>query len=211
VEGLRGLAKRGMRTPATITTDGAAGLTKALDTMWPKSLRIRGWFHKMQNFQQKVPARAWPEVKAVLVDRRAAPTREKAEQRRDAIVEQYQREFPELGRCLLDAAAASLNPLAVPQRHQHSVRTSNLVERAFVEERRRTKVIPHLWEEGSVGLLVYGVLLRVSERGSKKCFSEFAQQQLRSLREQLKLDEQEGSIGELSLPVHTRSSAASAA
>ena len=32
VEVLRGLVKRGMRTPVTITTDGALGLTKAIDT-----------------------------------------------------------------------------------------------------------------------------------------------------------------------------------
>ncbi|MCK9993759.1 MAG: hypothetical protein Dbin4_02279, partial [Alphaproteobacteria bacterium] len=31
VEVLRGWVKRGMRTPATITTDGALGLTKAID------------------------------------------------------------------------------------------------------------------------------------------------------------------------------------
>jgi putative transposase len=91
------------------------------------------------------------------------------------------------------------------------VRTSNLVERAFVEERRRTKVIPHLWDEGNVVLLVYGVLIRVSDRWGKKCFSEFEQQQIRSLRAQLKLDEQEVRTEELSHPVHTRRSAASAA
>ena len=211
LEVLRGLVKRGMQTPVTITTDGAGGLTKAIDAMWPKSLRIRCWSHKMQNFQQKVPARAWPEVKALLVDMRDAPTREKAEKRRDAILEQYQREFPELCRCLLDDAAASLNHLEIPQRHQQYVRTSNLVERAFVEERRRTKVIPHLWKEGDVVMLVFGVLIRVSERWGKKCFSEFEQQQIRSLREQLKLDEQEVSTSEPVLQTQTRRSAASAA
>ena len=97
---LRGLVKRGRQTPVTITTDGAVGLTKALDAMWPKSLPSRGWFHQRPNLQQKVPALAWPEVKALVVDRRAAPTREKAEERRDRRVEQYQREFPEAGRCL---------------------------------------------------------------------------------------------------------------
>jgi len=40
-------------------------------------------------------------------------------------------------------------------------------------------------------MLVSGVLIRVSERWGKKCFSEFEQQQLRSLRERLELDEQE--------------------
>jgi putative transposase len=211
LEVLRGLVKRGMRTPITITTDGALGLTKAIDAMWPKSLRIRCWFHKMQNFQQKVPARAWPEVKALLVDMRDAPTREKAEERREAIVERYHQEFPALCRCLLDDADASLNHLAIPQRHQHYVRTSNLVERAFVEERRRTKVIPHLWGEDSVVMLVYGVLIRVSDRWGKKCCSEFEQPQIRSLRIRLKLDEQEVSIDELSIHIPARRSAASAA
>ena len=187
------------------------GLTQAIAAVWPKSLRIRCGFHKRQNFQQKVPAQAWPEVKALLVDMRDAPSREKAEQRREAIVERYQHEFPELCRCLLDDADASLNHLEVPQRHQQYVRTSNLVERAFVEERRRTKVIPHLWTEGSLVHLVFGVLIRVSDRWSKKCFSEFEQQQIRSLRERLKLDKQEVSMDEPSSYVPTRRSAASAA
>jgi putative transposase len=169
-EGLRGLVKRGMQTPVTITTAGAVGLTKAVAAMWPKSLRIRCWFHQMQNLQQKVPARAWPEFKALVVDMREAPPREKAEERREQIRARYEREFPEACRCLLDDADASLNHLAVPQRHRQYVRTSNLVERAFVEERRRTKVIPHLFDEGSLVPLVFGVLSRVSDRWNKKGF-----------------------------------------
>jgi putative transposase len=211
VEVLRGLGKRGMPTPVTITTDGAVGLTKAIDAMWPKSLRIRCWFHKMQNLQQKVPALAWPAFKALVVDLRDAPTREKAQERRDQIVERYQREFPEACRCLLDDAEASLNHLTVPQRHQQYVRTSNLVERAFVEERRRTKIIPHLFDESSLVNLVFGVLIRVSDRWGKKCFSEFEQQQMRSLRGRLKLDEQEVSTREPTPEPQSRRSAASAA
>jgi putative transposase len=210
LEVLRGLAKRGMQTPVTITTDGALGLTKAIDAMWPKSLRIRCWFHKMQNLQQKVPAGAWPEFKALVVDMRDAPTREKAEERRQALVARYQHEFPEACRCLLDDADASLNHLAVPQRHQQYVRTSNLVERAFVEERRRTKVIPYLFGEGSLVNLVFGVLIRVSERWGKKCFSEFERQQIRSLRGRLKLDEQETSSAPISEPLSRRSAASAA-
>jgi transposase-like protein len=210
LEVLRGLAKRGMQTPVTITTDGALGLTKAIDAMWPKSLRIRCWFHKMQNLQQKVPAGAWPEFKALVVDMRDAPTREKAEERRQALVARYQHEFPEACRCLLEDADASLNHLAVPQRHQQYVRTSNLVERAFVEERRRTKVIPYLFGEGSLVNLVFGVLIRVSERWGKKCFSEFERQQIRSLRGRLKLDEQETSSVPISEPLSRRSAASAA-
>jgi transposase-like protein len=210
LEVLRGLAKRGMQTPVTITTDGALGLTKAIEAMWPQSLRIRCGFHKMQNLQQKVPALAWPAFKALGVDLRDAPTREKAEGRRDQLVAQYQRELPEACRCLLDDAAASLTHLLVPQRHQQYVRTSNLVERAFVEERRRTKVIPHLWGEQSLVNLVFGVLIRVSDRGGKKCFSDLEQQQIRNLRRTLNLDKQEVSTPPLSEPLSRRSAASAA-
>jgi transposase-like protein len=189
LEVLRDLVKRGLQTPVTITTDGAAGLTKAIDAIWPKALRIRCWFHKMQNLQQKVPPQAWPEFKQLVAARRDAPTVAEAERRRQLIVNRYQRDFPEAGRCLLDDADASLNHLYVPQRHQPYVRTSNLAERAFEEERRRTKVIPHLWDESSVVKLVFAVLIRVSERWGKKCFSSFEQHQIRNLRRQRHLDE----------------------
>src|SRR5215510_11644979 len=211
LEVLRDLVKRGLQTPATITTDGAVGLTKASDAMWPKSLRIRCWFHKMQNLQQKVPPQAWPEFKALVVDMRDAPTVTEAERRRQAIVAEYHLDFPEACRCLLDDATASLNHLTVPPRHQQYVRTSNLAERAFEEERRRTKVIPHLWDEGGLVKLVFAVLIRVSERWSKKCFSEFEQLQIRSLRQKLKLDEQAVSLSNPKPETPSRRSAASAA
>jgi transposase-like protein len=167
LEVLRDLVKRGLQTPVTITTDGAPGLTKAIDAIWPQARRIRCWFHKMQNLQQKVPPQAWPEFKQLVADMRDAPTVAEAERRRQLIVPRYQRDFPEACRCLLDDAEASLNHLYVPQRHQVDVRTSNLAERAFEEERRRTKVIPHWWDEGSVVKLVFAVLIRVRTAGAR--------------------------------------------
>lgn len=211
LEVLRDLVKRGMRPPVTITTDGAVGLTKAIDAMWPKSLRIRCWFHKMKNLEQKVPEQAWPAFKALVADMRDAPSRQKAEERRDQIVAQYQRELPEACRCLLDDAEASLNHLEVPPRHQQYVRTSNLAERAFVEERRRTKVIPHLHDERSLVQLVFAVLIRVSDRWNKKSFSAVEQQQIRSLRRRRKLDEHEVYSADLQPETPCRRSAASAA
>ena len=51
-EVLRDLVKRGLR-PGTITTDGATGLTQAIDAVWPKSLRIRCWFIKCKTSNKK--------------------------------------------------------------------------------------------------------------------------------------------------------------
>src|SRR5499433_1802035 len=211
LEVLRDLVKRGLQTPVTITTDGAVGLTKAVDAIWPKSLRIRCWFHKMQNLQQKVPPQAWPEFKALVIDMRDAPSVAEAERRRQELVKRYHPDFPEACQCLLDDAKASLNHLDVPQRHQQYVRTSNLAERAFEEERRRTKVIPQLWTEGGLVKLVFAVLIRVSERWGKKGFSEFEQQQIRSSRKRRQLDEHEVSTPNSTTEPQSRRSAASAA
>jgi putative transposase len=210
LEVLRDLIKRGLQTPVTITTDGAPGLIKAVDSMWPRSLRIRCWFHKMQNLQQKVPPQAWPAFKALVADLRDAPTFEEGQRRLQALLEQYQGTFPEACRCLADDAEASLNHLKVPTRHRQYVRTSNLAERAFEEERRRTKVIPHLWDEASLVKLVFAVLIRVSERWGKKQYSEFEQHQIRALRQALALDQAFETPALVTMAAQPRRSAASA-
>ena len=78
-----------------------------------------------------------------------------------------------------------MNHLEVPPRHRQNVRTVNLVERSFVEERRRTKVIPHLWGERDLTKLVYSVLIRLSERWCKRRYSEAEEWQIRELRREL--------------------------
>ena len=69
----------GLQTPVTLTTAGAPGLTKAIDGIWPKALRMRCWFPKLQNLQQQVPPQAWPECTALVADLRDAPTVPEAE------------------------------------------------------------------------------------------------------------------------------------
>lgn len=114
----RDVVKRGLQTPVPITTDGAPGLIKAVEALWPTSLRIRCWFHQMQTLMQKVPPQAWPEFKALVSDLRDAPSVAEAERRRQALVAAYHLDFPAACRCLLEDGKASLNHLQVPPRHQ---------------------------------------------------------------------------------------------
>ena len=100
-----------MRTPVTITTDGALGLTKAIDTMWPKVVTDS----LLVSPNAKLPTES-PDTSVARgesVARRYARCADAGESggRRDAIVNQYQRDFPEPCRCLLDDAEASLNHL----------------------------------------------------------------------------------------------------
>jgi putative transposase len=182
---LRGMVKRGLRTPFSITTDGASGVIKAVEAMWPRSKRIRCWFHKMQNLEAKVPPAAWAEFKALVQDIRDAPSFDEGKRRMQDIAERYGGAFPEACRCLRDDAEASLNHLHVPWRHRQYVRTTNLVERSFLEERRRTKTIPHLWDEKSMVKLVFATLVRVSDRWSRRQFNQFEQRMIIELRNRI--------------------------
>jgi transposase-like protein len=124
----------------------------------------------------------------LVADMRDAPTVAEGQRHQQHLLAQYQNTFPEACRGLEEAAEASRNHLKVPARHRQYVRTSNLAERAFAEERRRTKVIPHLWAEASVVKWVCAVLIRVSECWGKKQCSEFEQHHIRVLRQTLHLD-----------------------
>ena len=131
--------------------------------------------------------------------------------RRQALVAEYHRDCPEACRCLLAEGKASLHHLQVPPRPHQDGRTANLAARAFEEERRRPKVIPHLWEESGLGKLVFAVLLRVSERWGKKAVREFEQLQMRSWRQRLQLDEHQGTSAAPATDTQPRRRAASAA
>jgi putative transposase len=53
--------------------------------------------------------------------------------------------------------------LRLPAAHRKYVRTMNLIERSFLEERRRTKIIPRFFDERSCLKLVHATLVRPSQ------------------------------------------------
>ena len=58
------------------------------------------------------------------------------------------------------------------------------LERLFVEERRRTKVIPRFFDERSCLKLAYAALQRAAERWQRVAITELEQRQLELLRQQ---------------------------
>jgi transposase-like protein len=65
---------------------------------------------------------------------------------------------------MTDDLEASLAHLKLPARHRKAVRTTNLCERSFVEQRRRAKVLPRFRGEKECLKLVFATLWRSSER-----------------------------------------------
>jgi putative transposase len=72
-----------------------------------------------------------------------------------------------------------------PLRHRRVIRTTDLLERLFLEERRRTKIIPHAFGERPVLKLMYAAVIRAADRRRGLTVGEFEQRQLPAIREEL--------------------------
>lgn len=178
LEHFRSLVARNLPAPLTITSDGAPGCIKAIEAMWPEAERIRCWVHKMKNILEKVPAEMHEQMKNLLRDVRDAPDHQSGQKRARALIEQYRRQHPSAMACLEDDLEASLNHLKLPGTHRRTVRTTNLCERSFVEERRRAKVLPRFRGEQECLKLVFATLWRSSERWRKVKFTALEKAQL---------------------------------
>jgi putative transposase len=187
-EFFRNLLGRGMRLPTTVTSDGAPGLVKAIQVCFPASARIRCWFHKLANIRAKLPDETAGEVLAHVYAVRDAPTTDAARAAADRFTSTFARDYPAAAACFCDDLEALLAIHQVPVRHRIRVRTTNLAERSFEEERRRTKVIPRLMDEKAAMKLVFATMIRAAERWCRVPISDLERHQLKLLRIQLGLD-----------------------
>ncbi len=187
-EFFRGLVNRGLRAPTTVTADGAPGLINAIEAVWSDSLRIRCWFHRLGNIRAKLPDHAAADVMAHVRGVRDAATIDAARAAADRAINRFSREYPAAMACLAEDLDALLAIHRLPPRHRITARTTNLAERSFVEERRRTKVIPRLGDERSAMKLIFATLIRCAERWSRVSISDLERRQLRLLRSELGVD-----------------------
>ncbi|MCA1838649.1 MAG: IS256 family transposase, partial [Actinobacteria bacterium] len=187
-EFLRDMVGRGLRIPTSVTSDGAPGLVNAIEGIFPKSLRVRCWYHKLGNIRAKLSEEGADEVLAHARAVRDAPTHDAGEAQAAAFIKRFGKLYPAAVKSFADDLEASLAHLKLPVKHRINVRTTNLLERSFLEERRRTKVIPRLMDEKSAMKLVFATLIRVSERWSRVSFSELERQRLKLLRRELGID-----------------------
>src|SRR5215471_2655120 len=187
-EFFRHMLARGLRMPTTVTSDGAPGLVKAIGVCFPASVRIRCWFHRLANIRAKLPDESAAEVLAHLYAVRDAPTLDAARAAADRLINTFDRAFPAAVACFLDDLDALLAIHRVPVRHRIRVRTTNLAERSFVEERRRTKVIGRFSSERSAMKVVFATMIRAADRWCRVSISDLERHQLKLLRTELGID-----------------------
>jgi transposase-like protein len=88
-------------------------------------------------------------------------------------------------RCFTDDFEACIAHLRMPVTHRRAIRTTNLLERLFVEERRRLKIIPNAFGEKPVLELMFGAMIRAAERWQAIKVTEFERRQLAAVRQDL--------------------------
>ena len=179
------MKRRGLRDPLLVATDGGAGLIRAAEDCFPRSIRQRCLAHRMRNLQAKVPETTWPEFKARALACYQAPSPEVSRLLRDDLVSRYERELPTASACFLDDFDACIAQLRFPITHRRSIRTTNLLERLFGEERRRMKIVANAFGERPVLKLMYASLIRGSERWRGLRVGPFELKQLDALRSDL--------------------------
>jgi len=157
----RDLTRRGLRSPWLVVSDGAPGLIKAIEEVWPQADRGRCAVHKLRNVVAKLPDRPGlhEEIKGAYwaaLDEATDPT--DAEQRLRELVAELERPYPSAAACLADDLVAVCIHLKYFPRLRKRFRSSNLLERSLEEVRRRTKVIGRFPGETSCLSLCWAVL-----------------------------------------------------
>jgi transposase-like protein len=189
---LRGMAKRGLRPPLLVISDGAPGLIAAVEIVLEGSLRQRCLIHRARNLLAKVPKHAQEQVKAeywgIFDDIEDAPGDRavaEATRRAKAFSAKWGKLYPAAVECLNDGFSHLTTYLRFPTEHWKRIRHSNFIERTFGETRRRVKVIGRLPGERSCLSLVWAVLDRASKGWRGVDMSPRAVRLLQDLRREL--------------------------
>jgi len=176
---------RGLGDPLLNVSDGAGGIIKAIETCFPRSERQRCLAHRMRNLAAKVPEDQWPEFKARATAAYQAPSRAIARELAAGVVADFETELPSAVACFMDDFEACIAHLRMPVTHRRAVRTTNLLERLFVEERRRLKIIPNAFGEKPVLKLMFGAMIRAAEHWRAIRITDFEHRQMEALRREL--------------------------
>lgn len=168
----RGLEGKGLQL---IVTDGCPGLAGAIQTVYPRVAHQRCWVHKMRNILEKVRRRDHDGVKADAQAMYLAESRSLAQAAfrkfrarwkpgYGSMVKQLERDLPEL-----------LSFFALPKHLWRKLRTTNVIERCFVEVRRRTRPMVCFVNVKSVDRIIYSIFQRFNLDWKNRTLKVFTQ------------------------------------
>jgi putative transposase len=151
----RGLTGAGLRL---ITTDGHIGLHAALALVYPQVPRQACWVHVLRNVAQRLCVRERDACLRLARRIYHARTWVAAERALQRWAQAWRRTAPKAVATLLRDWEALLAFYTVPEGDWRRVRTTNAIERAFREIRRRTRPMTCFTNLASCDRIIYAVV-----------------------------------------------------
>jgi transposase-like protein len=157
-----------------ITTDGHAGLEAAVDLVWPRVAHQRCWVHKLRNLENKLKGsqRDCLEQAKLLYQ---APHRREAVARFRAWRARWQRLAPKAVACVEQDLEELLAFYDCPPAHWKMVRSTNVIERLFVEVRRRIRTMCAFSTRDSCERILFSVFQRMNQYWTRHPLKTFTQ------------------------------------
>ncbi len=152
------LAARGVHAPQLCVLDGSKGLRAAVERIWPAAAIQRGTVHKLRNLLTHGPRRLHDELRAdyhaiVFAEDGAAARRAYR-----AFVTKWTKGCPGAVASLEDAGPELLTFFRYPRSQWKSWRTTNSIERLYLEFRRRVKTQGSFPTADAALALLYGLV-----------------------------------------------------
>lgn len=159
---LNDLYRRGLRGKKLllIITDGCPGLAAAIQTVYPRALHQRCWVHKMRNIREKGRKRDREELKQMAQAIYQAAGRKQARVAFRQFKLRWQAEYPTMVRQLEKDLPELLAFFNFPPHLWKQLRTTNIIERCFVEVRRRTRPMVCFVNVQSIDRIIYSIFYR---------------------------------------------------
>jgi putative transposase len=182
---LQEMTARGLDEPLVIVTDGNPGVLKALEEIFPRSLKQRCQRHRLENILGKAPREVRKELKGAILGSFHAKDYKTGLKIGQEIIARYRDRFPGAMKCMEETLEETLAVLKLPPAHHKRLRTANLLERTFGEKKRRTKVIPHFFSEKAALKLSYATMLAVAGKWRGLTMDAFTTERLAELPEKI--------------------------
>src|SRR5499426_615537 len=168
---LNDLYRRGLKGTLCqlIATDGGTGLHQALQIVYPKIVLQRCWAHKSRNVLDKVKKKDQPGVKKALNRISHAANRREATEAYWRFSSRWQKAYPTAVACLKKDFDQLLSFFQIKNSQLYSrLRTTNLIERAFREVRRRTTPMGVMAHTQSLQRIVFAVFHHLNKNWSQQ-------------------------------------------
>jgi len=174
---LNDLYRRGLKGDKLllVVTDGCPGLAAAIQTVYPRAAHQRCWVHKMRNILEKVRKRDYDAVKLDAQAIYLAKGRRQAEAAARAFCRRWRQHYPTVVRQLERDLPELLAFFAFPRHLWRKLRTTNIIERCFVEVRRRTRPMVCFVNVQSVDRIIYSIFQRFNLEWKTRTLRVFTQ------------------------------------